>query len=92
MLNSYQILIDDDYLNGQTLLASFNNYSRYCGFREAVFTALCRKNYGCSHFIIGRDHTGLGDYYSNESMDELFQELGDIGIIPIFFDNIYYYF
>jgi len=90
LLNSYQILIDNDYLDGRTLLGSFNNYSRYCGSREAVFTALCRKNYGCSHFIIGRDHTGLDDYYSNESIDELFQEIGDIGITPIIFDNIYY--
>ena len=71
-------------------MSGFNSYPRYCGPREAVFTALCRKNFGCSHFIIGRDHTGIASHYSKESMDDLFEELGDLGIKPIFFDNVYY--
>jgi ATP sulfurylase len=90
LLKSYQILINNNFLNGRTLLAGFNSYPRYCGPREAVFTALCRKNFGCSHFIIGRDHTGVDNYYSKDLMDDLFDELGDLGIKPIFFDNINY--
>jgi ATP sulfurylase len=90
LLKSYQILMNNNFLNGRTLLAGFNSYPRYCGPREAVFTALCRKNFGCSHFIIGRDHTGVGNHYSKDSMDNLFEELGDLGIKPIFFDNVKY--
>ncbi|MCZ6702810.1 MAG: sulfate adenylyltransferase, partial [Ignavibacteria bacterium] len=65
-------------------------YSRYSGPREAVFTALCRKNFGCSHFIIGRDHTGVGDYYSANASQEIFNKIGDIGIKPVFFETAYY--
>jgi ATP sulfurylase len=55
-----------------------------------VFTALCRKNMGCSHFIIGRDHTGVGAYYAPDDNRRLFDAVGDIGIEPVFFDNIGY--
>ena len=65
-------------------------YPRYAGPREAIFTALCRKNMGCSHFIIGRDHAGVGEFYTNQMMRELFDKIGDIGIEPIFFEEIAY--
>lgn len=90
ILNAYQLLIDQFYPPNVALLSGFEAYSRYAGPREAVFTALCRKNFGCSHFIVGRDHTGVGDYYAPEESQNLFQELGDIGIQPVFFDEIYY--
>ena len=72
------------------MLGSFFTYSRYAGPREAVFTALCRKNMGCSHFIIGRDHTGVGNFYSRDANRELFESLGDIGVKPEFFDTVGY--
>ena len=72
------------------MLGSFVTYSRYCGPREAVFTALCRKNMGCSHFVIGRDHTGVGNYYDSDANHRIFDDLGDIGITPVFFDAIGY--
>jgi len=88
ILKSYERMIDGNfYPEGKVLLGAFQNYSRYCGPREAVFTALCRKNFGCSHFIVGRDHTGVGNYYKPDESQRLFEKLGDIGIIPIFFNE-----
>jgi ATP sulfurylase len=78
------------YPEGKVVLGSFATYSRYAGPREAVFTALCRKNMGCSHFIVGRDHTGVGDFYAAGEIPELFDSLGDIGMTPIFFEAIGY--
>ncbi len=90
ILKSYELMVDRFYPKGKVLLAAFQNYSRYSGPREAVFTALCRKNFGCSHFVVGRDHTGVGNYYKNGDARILFEQLGDIGITPIFFDEVYY--
>lgn len=91
IMRSYQTLIESGvYPDGKVVLGSFATYSRYSGPREAVFTALCRKNLGCSHFIIGRDHTGVGDFYAADANKALFDALGDIGIKPVFFDAIGY--
>ncbi len=91
ILLSYQTLLEFGcYPQGKVVLGSFFTYSRYAGPREAVFTALCRKNMGCSHFIIGRDHTGVGDFYSQNANRELFDSLGDVGIQPVFFDTVGY--
>lgn len=88
---SYQTLLEfGRYPKGKVVLGSFFTYSRYAGPREAVFTALCRKNMGCSHFIIGRDHTGVGNFYSRDANRELFDSLGDLGIKPVFFDTVGY--
>ena len=88
ILGAYERLIRLAYPNA--LLAAFGTYSRYCGPREAVFTALCRKNFGCTHFVLGRDHTGVGDFYAPHQNRELFESLGDIGITPVFFDTVYF--
>lgn len=90
ILKSYEMVVDNYYPRGKAVLGAFQSYSRYAGPREAVFTALCRKNFGCSHFIVGRDHTGVADYYGPKEAHELFDRLGDIGIVPIFFDEIVY--
>jgi ATP sulfurylase len=88
---SYQTLLEFGcYPKGKVVLGSFFTYSRYAGPREAVFTALCRKNMGCSHFIVGRDHTGVGDFYSRDANRELFDSLGDIGVKPVFFEAVGY--
>ncbi|MCH2113949.1 MAG: pyruvate kinase [Pirellulales bacterium] len=88
ILGAYERLIEAAFPNA--LLAAFSTYSRYCGPREAVFTALCRKNFGCTHFVIGRDHTGVGDFYAPNQNRELLESLGDIGITPVFFDTVYF--
>lgn len=91
IMDSYELLIRSGvYPQGKVVLGSFLTYSRYCGPREAVFTALCRKNMGCSHFLIGRDHTGVGNFYDANGNRKLFDKLGDIGIKPVFFDEIGY--
>ena len=91
IMKSYQALLEFGiYPEGKVVLGSFATYPRYCGPREAVFTALCRKNMGCNCFIIGRDHTGVGDYYAPGANEALFQDLGDMGITPVFFDAIGY--
>ena len=90
ILKTYQLLINRFYQPGVALLGGFETYSRYAGPREAVFTALCRQNFGCSHFIVGRDHTGVGDYYSPKVSQRLFDELGDMLIQPAFFNEVYY--
>jgi len=91
ILDGYQAMLDYGiYPPGRVVLACFVTYPRFAGPREAVFTALCRKNMGCSHFIIGRDHTGVGGFYGANACRELFDKLGDIGIEPIFFDAIGY--
>ena len=68
------------YPGHRALLAGVDAYSRFAGPREAVFTALCRKNMGCSHFIVGRDHAGVGDFYPRFAAREIFDELGPIGV------------
>ncbi|MCZ6675377.1 MAG: pyruvate kinase [Verrucomicrobia bacterium] len=91
IIKSYQMMIDFGiYPKGKVVLGCFSTYARYCGPREAVFTAICRKNMGCSHFIVGRDHTGVGKFYQNKDIRELFDMLGDIGVKPIFYDEIGY--
>ena len=88
---SYQTLLEFGcYPKGRVVLGSFFTYSRYAGPREAVFTALCRQNMGCSHFIVGRDHTGVGNFYEGDANRRLFDLVGDIGITPVFFDAIGY--
>jgi ATP sulfurylase len=91
IMRSYQALLENGvFPEGKVVLGSFATYSRYCGPREAVFTALCRKNMGCSHFIVGRDHTGVGDFYGTDANRRLFDALPEIGVTPVFFDAIGY--
>ena len=90
ILESYNIMIENIYPQNQFVLGAFSGYSHYAGPREAVFTALVRKNFGCNFFIIGRDHTGVGDYYKGSDIKSLFNEIGEIGITPIFFNKVDY--
>jgi ATP sulfurylase len=90
ILKTYQKMIRDHYSPNHAVLAGFVSYSRYAGPREAVFTALCRQNFGCSHIIIGRDHTGVGNHYAPDAAQRLFDQVGDMEIKPVFFDEVYY--
>ncbi len=90
ILKSYEFLMNHFFPRDKFILATFNSYSRYAGPREAVFTALCRKNYGCTHFIVGRDHTGFSDHYDVKTAQRSLDGIEDLGIEIIRFDEIIY--
>jgi pyruvate kinase len=90
IIKSYERMIEDFYPKERVVFAVFSTFSRYAGPREALFTALCRKNFGCSHFVVGRDHTGVGDYYDPYASHRIFDNFPDLGIKIVKFHEIFY--
>jgi sulfate adenylyltransferase len=90
ILDAYNTLLKNYYLKDTCVMAILRTEMRYAGPREAIFHAIIRKNFGCTHFVVGRDHAGVGRYYAPYAAQEIFDEFPDLGVTPLFFKAFFF--
>jgi sulfate adenylyltransferase len=90
ILAAYEALIGNYYPKERAMFVTLHTEMRYAGPKEAIHHAIMRKNFGCSHFIVGRDHAGVGSYYPPFAAHEIFKEYPDLEIEPVFFPAFYF--
>jgi sulfate adenylyltransferase len=90
ILAAYQQLIANYYPKRSAVLSALHYEMQYAGPKEAIMHSIIRKNFGCTHITIGRDHAGVGGYYGPYAAQEIFGEFPDLGITPLFFKEFYY--
>ncbi len=90
ILGAYETLIDNYYQKQRAMFVTLHTEMRYAGPKEAIHHAIMRKNFGCSHFIVGRDHAGVGNYYHPFASQAIFADYPELGITPVFFPAFYY--
>jgi sulfate adenylyltransferase len=90
IIDTYKTLLEKYYPKDRAMLVTLHTVMRYAGPREAIHHAIMRKNFGCSHIIIGRDHAGVGNYYQPFAAQQIFEHYPDLEIQPLFFPAFYY--
>jgi len=90
IIKAYEMLIDDYYPKESVMFVTLHTEMLYAGPKEAILHAIMRKNFGCSHFIVGRDHAGVGNYYHPFAAHEIFKNYPDLEIKPVFFPAFFY--
>lgn len=90
VIATYQALIENYYLRERAIFGILQTEMRYAGPREAIFHAIIRKNFGCTHFIVGRDHAGVGNFYPPLSAQKIFKDFPDLGVTPLLFPCVFY--